>query len=109
MTPGVPLRGQKSVGVIRSACRARTKKSISSDMLACVMRRRSLRSALGAPVELVVELFDDRLLEDPLAARLAFRAAEHHAPVAGPLFAPVQRVDELPRAVKADVQLLDCR
>ena len=71
-------------GTIRSASSARTKNSISSDMFACVMRRRSLEQRAGAAVELVVEALDGALLEDALAARLALRAAQHDAPVPRP-------------------------
>src|SRR5439155_1342783 len=53
----------------------------------------------------VVEALDGRLLENPLAPRLALRAAKDDAPVSGPLFGPVQRVDEFSSAVKAHVEV----
>ena len=59
-----------------------------------------------AAVELVVEPLDGRLLEDALAPRLALGAAQHDPPVPGALLAPVERIDELAGAVKADVQLI---
>ena len=58
-----------------------------------------------AAVELVVEAFDGGLVEDALAAGLALRAAQHDPPVAGAFLGPVERVDQLARAVEADVQL----
>src|ERR1700722_6728024 len=59
----------------------------------------------GAAVELVVEPFDGALVEDPLAPGLALGATQYDAPVTGTFLGPVQRVDELPRTVEADVEL----
>ena len=68
------------------------KNSTSSSMLACVSCFRSLSSALVALVELLVELLDDGLLEDALAACLALGAAQHDSPVARAFLDPVQRI-----------------
>ena len=73
-------------------------------MFACVSCFRSLNSALVALVQLLVELLDDALLEDALAACLALGATQHDPPVARPFLGPVERIRELAGAVKADVQ-----
>ena len=58
---------QKSDGTIRSASSARMKNSISSDMLAWVMRLQVAEQCAGGAVELVVQPLDGRLLEHALA------------------------------------------
>ena len=80
------------------------KNSTSSSMLACVSCLRSLSSAPVAAVQLLVELLDDRLLEDSLAPRLALGATQHDSPVPRAFLDPVQRICELAGAVEADVQ-----
>ena len=64
-----------------------------------------LDEALGAPVELLVEAVDDRLVEDAQVRPLAVRAAEQHLPLRRGGLLPLHRVDQLAVAVGADVQV----
>ena len=60
---------------------------------------------LGAAVELLVEALDDVLLEDAGAGPLAVGAAKGDFPVRRARLLPLDGVDELGVAVRADVQV----
>src|SRR3954453_14711009 len=66
-----------------------------------------LEDVLGAAVELEVEAVDGRLVEDVHLAPLAVRAAQEDLPVRGRGLLPLDRVDQVAIALRAEVQIAD--
>ena len=107
----LPLRGSlrsrsEIVGLIRSASSARTKNSISSDMFACVMRRRSPSSAPAARSSSSSSSSTAACSKTPSRRDSHSGQRSTMRQCRGAFLGPVERVDELAGAVEADVQLL---